>query len=116
MKLREHHLTAELIDGEETSILAVMAESHAQDKSSEEYTQAVNNLKTLQEAKKLEIDMINERESLASEFFRGMAGGALSAGLIYLIWSNEAGGDVMLNTSDKSFIKDAAKLRFKPMR
>ena len=112
MKLREHQQTEAVIDAEEVSIAAYL--NKINDKSSDEYTKAVMNLKTLEETRKLRSDTIAEKTSLASEFFRGMAGGAVSAGAIYMIWHSEATGDVMLNTSNKSFIKDAAKLRFRP--
>lgn len=112
MKLREHQQTESLIDGEEAAIVVYL--DGIENKSSDEYTKATTNLKTLEEARKLRSDTIAEKESLASEFFRGMAGGAVSAAAIYMIWHSEATGDVMLNTSNKGFIKDAAKLRFRP--
>ena len=112
MKLRDHRKTEMIIDGEEVDVVAYL--DKIKDKSSDEYTQAVMNLNVLEETRKLRSDTIAEKTSLASEFFRGMVGGAVSAGAIYMIWHSEATGDVMLNTSNKGFIKDAAKLRFRP--
>lgn len=112
MRLRDHRETAKLVDGEQADVMEFL--DGQPDKSSDAYTKAVANLKTLEETKKMEVEMIHDKESLASEFLRGVAGGGVSAAMIYLIWHSEATGDVMLNQSNKGFLKDASRLKFRP--
>ena len=111
MRLRDHRETARLLDAEQADILEYL---DGKDKAGEEYTAAAQNLKTLEETKKMEVDMIHEKESLLSEFVRGVAAGALSAGTVFIIWNSEKNGSVMLNQSDKGFIRDASRFKFKP--
>ncbi len=112
MKIRDHRKTAELVDAEVVDVMEYL--DTEPNKASENYTQAVQNLHTLQESKQIEVQMAQEKQTLISEFTRGLAGGVVAGAGIGLIWYSEATGEVMLNQSEKSFIKDLKNLKFKP--
>mgnify|MGYP007070213372 CR=1 FL=1 len=103
MKIRDHRQTETLIDAEVVDVLSYLSDK--EDKAGDEYTLAVDNLKSLQESKAMEVSMETDKTSIRSEFMSGLAKGALYTAGVLVIYKFDATGEHVLNQSEKGFLK-----------